>query len=89
MCTDYWVRLTFVKINVDMVHRPNDYDSCNALVLPSAKRKTKNKGKIDANRPLLKKKRRKELEKVLERRDKLKRVRCSALRYKSFALELS
>ncbi|XP_076756292.1 putative ATP-dependent RNA helicase kurz [Xylocopa sonorina] len=58
------------KIVIDIDHRQDHYDSCNALVLPSKKRKTKSKVKNVTTTRLLSKKRRKELEKVVERKKK-------------------
>ncbi|XP_012532022.1 probable ATP-dependent RNA helicase kurz [Monomorium pharaonis] len=63
------------EIALDIEHRVEDYDSCNALVLPSQKRKTKNIDKKVAITRLLSKKRRKQLEKVVEqKKKKLQRV---------------
>lgn len=61
---------TTKEIVLDIQHRAEDYDSCNALVLPSQKRKTKNIDKKVATARLLSKKRRKQLEKVVERKKK-------------------
>ncbi|XP_011057226.1 PREDICTED: probable ATP-dependent RNA helicase kurz [Acromyrmex echinatior] len=61
---------TTKEIVLDIQHRAEDYDSCNALVLPSQKRKTKNIDKKVATTRLLSKKRRKQLEKVVERKKK-------------------
>ncbi|KYQ50329.1 putative ATP-dependent RNA helicase kurz [Trachymyrmex zeteki] len=61
---------TTKEIVLDIQHRAEDYDSCNALVLPSQKRKTKNIDKKVASTRLLSKKRRKQLEKVVERKKK-------------------
>ncbi|KAG7212083.1 hypothetical protein KM043_012436 [Ampulex compressa] len=58
------------KIAVDIQHRADNYDSCNTLVLPSQKRKTKTKNKGVTTTRLLSKKRRKQLEKVVERKQK-------------------
>ncbi|XP_076653384.1 putative ATP-dependent RNA helicase kurz [Halictus rubicundus] len=58
------------KITLDIKHREDDYDKCNALVLPSDKRKTKNKVKKVTVTRLLSKKRRKQLEKVVEKKKK-------------------
>ena len=58
------------QIVLDIQHRVENYDSCNALVLPSQKRKTKNIDKKVATTRLLSKKRRKQLEKVVERKKK-------------------
>ncbi|XP_076236185.1 putative ATP-dependent RNA helicase kurz [Calliopsis andreniformis] len=61
---------TIKKIALDIEHREENYDSCNALVLPSEKRKTKNKvQKVTVTR-LLSKKRRKQLEKIVEKKQK-------------------
>ncbi|XP_043263355.1 probable ATP-dependent RNA helicase kurz [Colletes gigas] len=58
------------KIALDIKHHADDYDNCNPLVLPSKKRKTKSKvQKVTVTR-LLSKKRRKELEKVVEKKQK-------------------
>ncbi|KOC64378.1 putative ATP-dependent RNA helicase kurz [Habropoda laboriosa] len=63
------------EISIDIKHREDNYDTCNALVLPSEKRKTKNKIKKVATTRLLFKKRRKELEKIVEKKKKkLRRV---------------
>ncbi|XP_017883450.1 probable ATP-dependent RNA helicase kurz [Ceratina calcarata] len=64
---------TTTKIPVDIRHREDKYDDCNALVLPNEKRKTKNKVVRITTTRLLSKKRRKELEKVVERRKKKSR----------------
>ncbi|CAD1475900.1 unnamed protein product, partial [Heterotrigona itama] len=57
-------------IPIDIKHREDKYDSCNALVLPNEKRKTRRKvEKITVTR-LLSKKRRKQLEKVIEKKKK-------------------
>ncbi|KZC11400.1 putative ATP-dependent RNA helicase kurz [Dufourea novaeangliae] len=58
------------KIALDLKHREDNYDNCNALVLPSEKRKTKNKVKKVTITRLLSKKRRKLLEKVVEKKKK-------------------
>ncbi|XP_015600106.1 probable ATP-dependent RNA helicase kurz [Cephus cinctus] len=58
------------KISLDIEHRNESYDNCNALVLPNEKRKTKNKDKKVTVTRLLSKKRRKQLEKVVERKEK-------------------
>ncbi|XP_066602003.1 probable ATP-dependent RNA helicase kurz [Prorops nasuta] len=58
------------KIVLDINHRSDSYDTCNALVLPSTKRKTKKNDKEKSVSRLLSKKRRKELEKVVERKQK-------------------
>lgn len=58
------------KIPIDIKHREDKYDSCNTLVLPNEKRKTRRKvEKIIATR-LLSRKRRKQLEKVVEKKKK-------------------
>lgn len=62
------------QITLDIEHRAEDYDNCNALVLPSEKRKTKSKVKNVAVTQLLSKKRRKQLEKVVEKKQKKLRV---------------
>ncbi|KYN01320.1 PREDICTED: probable ATP-dependent RNA helicase kurz [Cyphomyrmex costatus] len=61
---------TTKEIVLDIQHRAEDYDSCNALVLPAQKRKTKNIDKKVATTRLLSKKRRKQLEKIIERKKK-------------------
>ncbi|KAL7293415.1 hypothetical protein TKK_0013180 [Trichogramma kaykai] len=61
---------TTKNINLDLDHRQEQYDACNALVLPNEKRKTKNKDKPLIVKKLLSKKKRKLLEKVLERKGK-------------------
>ncbi|TGZ42200.1 putative ATP-dependent RNA helicase kurz [Temnothorax longispinosus] len=61
---------TTKEIVVDIEHRAENYDSCNALVLPTQKRKTKNIDKKVTTTRLLSKKRRKQLEKVVERKKK-------------------
>ena len=61
---------TAKKITLDIKHRAEDYDNCNALVLPSEKRKTTSKVKKVAVTQLLSKKRRKQLEKVVEKKEK-------------------
>jgi hypothetical protein len=58
------------QIALDIEHRAEDYDNCNALVLPAEKRKTKNVDKKVTTTRLLSKKRRKQLEKVVERKKK-------------------
>ncbi|XP_058790532.1 probable ATP-dependent RNA helicase kurz [Phymastichus coffea] len=61
------------KISVDITHRDEEFDSCNALVLPSEKRKTKViKDKAAKAERFLSKKKRKQLEKVIERKKKKK-----------------
>lgn len=71
----YFVKcIIFIKyilqIVLDIKHRAEDYDNCNALVLPTQKRKTKNIDKKVTTTRLLSKKRRKQLEKVVERKKK-------------------
>ncbi|KAL6256172.1 hypothetical protein P5V15_012288 [Pogonomyrmex californicus] len=61
---------TTKEIVLDIKHRTEDYDSCNVLVLPNQKRKTKNIDKKVTTTRLLSKKRRKLLEKVVERKKK-------------------
>ncbi|XP_011697160.1 PREDICTED: probable ATP-dependent RNA helicase kurz [Wasmannia auropunctata] len=61
---------TTKEIVLDIQHRAEDYDNCNALVLPTEKRKTKNVDKKITTTRLLSKKRRKQLEKVVERKKK-------------------
>ncbi|CAK9818656.1 Probable ATP-dependent RNA helicase kurz [Anthophora quadrimaculata] len=58
------------QIPIEIEHREDNYDACNALVLPSKKRKTKCTFKKVATTRLLCKKRRKELEKVVEKKKK-------------------
>ncbi|XP_033339940.2 putative ATP-dependent RNA helicase kurz [Megalopta genalis] len=58
------------KITLDIEHRKDNYDNCNALVLPNEKRKTKNKVKKVTVTRLLSKKRRKQLENVIEKKKK-------------------
>ncbi|XP_015512446.2 probable ATP-dependent RNA helicase kurz isoform X1 [Neodiprion lecontei] len=58
------------KIAVDIGSQRESYDQCNALVIPSQKRKTKSKDKKITTTRLLSKKRRKELEKVVDRKRK-------------------
>ncbi|XP_043797210.1 probable ATP-dependent RNA helicase kurz isoform X2 [Apis laboriosa] len=58
------------KIPIDIIHREDNFDSCNALVLPNEKRKTKKKIKNTVITRLLSKKRRKQLEKVIEKKKK-------------------
>ncbi|XP_034939806.1 probable ATP-dependent RNA helicase kurz isoform X2 [Chelonus insularis] len=65
------------KVKVDIVHKKDDFDESNAFVLPSEKRKTKIVNKKESSVRLLSKKRRKELEKVLEK--KQKKLRRAAL----------
>lgn len=55
---------------IDIEHRADNYDNCNALVLPAEKRSTKNVDKKAIKTRLLSKKRRKELEKVVQRKQK-------------------
>ncbi|EFN84450.1 Probable ATP-dependent RNA helicase kurz [Harpegnathos saltator] len=57
------------EVVVDFEHRADKYNNCNALVLPTKKRETKNVVKKVPTK-LLSKKRRKELEKVVERKKK-------------------
>lgn len=57
------------QIKLDIDHRGDNYDSCNALVLPTKKRKTKKIDKKTTTR-LLSKKCRKKLEKVMEQKKK-------------------
>ncbi|XP_046386112.1 probable ATP-dependent RNA helicase kurz [Ischnura elegans] len=67
------------KISVDSQKlNTGNYDECNALVLPSAKRATKKKIKKEAPTRILSKKQRKRLEKVLEQKKK-KQNRASLL----------
>jgi len=70
------------QIVLDIQHRAEDYDNCNALVLPSQKRKTKNIDKKVATTRLLSKKRRKQLEKVVERKKKKLQVFKTYVLYK-------
>ncbi|KAK2584403.1 hypothetical protein KPH14_006785 [Odynerus spinipes] len=58
------------KIPLDIKHREDNYDSCNALVLPNQKRSTKNKEKKVTVTRILSKKRRKHLEKIVEKKKK-------------------
>lgn len=58
------------KIPIDIKYREDNYDNCNALVLPNEKRKTKSKVKKVTTTRLLSKKRRKQLEKVVEKKKK-------------------
>lgn len=58
------------KIPINIIHREDNFDSCNALVLPNEKRKTKKKVKNTITTRLLSKKRRKQLEKVIEKKKK-------------------
>lgn len=58
------------KIPIDITHREDNFDNCNALVLPNEKRKTKKKIKNIITTRLLSKKRRKQLEKVIEKKKK-------------------
>nr|XP_012232791.1 PREDICTED: probable ATP-dependent RNA helicase kurz [Linepithema humile] len=65
---------TTKKIAVDIEHHADNYDNCNALVLPTKKRKTKKIDKKVTTR-VLSKKCRKQLEKVIEqKKKKLKRA---------------
>lgn len=57
------------EIVVDIEHRADDYDNCNTFVLPSKKIKTKNINK-EVKTQLLSKKRRKQLENIIERKKK-------------------
>lgn len=57
------------QIVIDIKHRIDNYDNCNALVLPTKKRKTKKIDKKVTTR-LLSKKCRKQLEKVIEQKKK-------------------
>lgn len=59
---------------MDIEHHPDKYNSCNALVLPSKKRKTKNITGKESTTKLLSKKHRKQLEKVIERKQKKLKV---------------
>ncbi|KAL0100806.1 hypothetical protein PUN28_019294 [Cardiocondyla obscurior] len=61
---------TTKKILLDIEHRVENYDGCNAFVLPAEKRKTKNINKKEITSRILSKKRRKQLEKVIERKKK-------------------
>ncbi|KAL2718178.1 putative ATP-dependent RNA helicase kurz [Vespula squamosa] len=58
------------KIPLDIEHRKDNYDNCNALVLPNKKRYTKNKEKKISVTRILSKKRRKQLEKIVEKKQK-------------------
>lgn len=58
------------QIAIDIEHRTDDYDNCNTFVLPSKKRKTKNVNKNVTTTRLLSKKRRKQLEKIVEQKKK-------------------
>ncbi|OAD58855.1 putative ATP-dependent RNA helicase kurz [Eufriesea mexicana] len=58
------------RIPIDIEHREDKYDNCNALILPNEKRKVKSKVKKITTTRLLSKKRRKQLEKVVERKKK-------------------
>ncbi|KAH0955035.1 hypothetical protein HN011_004649 [Eciton burchellii] len=58
------------KIELDIEYRTDHYDNCNAFVLPAKKRNTKIIDKKVTKTKLLSKKRRKALEKVVERRKK-------------------
>lgn len=54
---------------IDIEHRADDYDNCNTFVLPSKKIKAKNINQ-EVKTQLLSKKRRKQLENVIERKKK-------------------
>jgi len=69
------------QIALDIQHRAENYDSCNALVLPTQKRKTKNVDQKVKNIKLLSKKHRKQLEKVVERKKKKLQVLFIQHRY--------
>lgn len=58
------------KIPLDIQHREDNYDKCNALVLPNQKRTTKSKEKKIPVTRILSKKRRKQLEKIVEKKQK-------------------
>ncbi|XP_014479502.1 PREDICTED: probable ATP-dependent RNA helicase kurz [Dinoponera quadriceps] len=58
------------EIVIDIDHRADKYNSCNALVLFTEKRKTKSINKNVPATKFLSKKRRKQLEKVVERKKK-------------------
>lgn len=70
--------LNILQIVIDIQHRPDDYDSCNALVLPTKKKKVKNIDK-KVRTQLLSKKRRKQLEKVIEKKKKKLQVLNSSM----------
>lgn len=73
---------------VDIEHRTEHYDDCNALVLPAKKKKrTKNADKRTPKTRLLSKKRRKELEKVVER--KKKKLQVHIIFYNSDVINVS
>lgn len=72
--------LIYSQITIDIGARDDSYDQCNALVIPSEKRKTKSKDKKVAVTRLLSKKRRKELEKVVDRKKKKANVSPSDYR---------
>lgn len=60
------------EIAIDFNHKKDGFDNCNALVLPSKKRKTVIKDKKKQVKRLLSKKKRKLLEKVVEKKNKKK-----------------
>lgn len=66
-----WLLFTFfLQIQVENGNSKETYDACNEFSIPAEKRKTK---KIDKNKkvtPFLSKKRRKQLEKIVERKEK-------------------
>jgi len=65
--------IAFIKIfqiELDIEYRTDHYDNCNAFALPSKKRSTKIIDKKVTKTKLLSKKRRKALEKVVERKKK-------------------
>lgn len=66
----------FLQIPLDIEHRKDNYDNCNALVLPNKKRNTKNKEKKISVTRILSKKRRKQLEKIVEKKQKKLQVSC-------------
>lgn len=62
------------QIEIDIKDTGIHYDACNALVLPSEKRKTKvKKEKLQVTR-ILSKKQRKNLEKIVEKKKKKENV---------------
>lgn len=58
------------KITLDIKYHEDNYDACNTLVLPSEKRKTRSKVEKVTTTRLLSKKRRIQLEKVIEKKKK-------------------
>jgi ATP-dependent RNA helicase DHX37/DHR1 len=69
------VSLIFFQIKLDSSFtQHNNYDECNALVIPSQKRRTKKKNDTITVTKILSKSQRKRLQKVIDRKKKKENV---------------